>query len=214
MHSGWFRSTFLRAFQFPATKEWGPISLGELIIWSPLLYFNFEIFKDESSSSFIRFQCILHHSIVLLKFSQIKEWRDLISWGKSILQKPWLIWSPLLYFNFRTFKGQNSSSFNRFQIIRHNLGLLFSAFKHFHKLKRGHLISSGEPVLQKGWIIWSTLLYFNFESFKDRNSSSFIRFQSILHDSGVPFWDFWNFHKLKREVGDLISLGESILQKG
>ena len=50
----------------------------------------------------------------------------------------------------------------------------------------------GEPILQNGWIIWSLLLYFNFQTFKARNSSSSIRFQCIL-----PFWDFWNFCKLK-----------------
>ena len=61
----------------------------------------------------------------------------------------------------------------------------------------------GEPILQKVWIIWSPLLYFNFKSFRDANSSSFIRFQCILHDSGVLFSDSWNFYKLKRK--DLIS---------
>ena len=60
-----------------------------------------------------------------------------------------------------------------------------------------------EPILQKVWIIWSPLLYFNFKSFMDPNSSSFIRFQCILHDSGVLFSESWNFYKLKR--GDLIS---------
>ena len=49
------------------------------------------------------------------------------------------------------------------------------------------------------------LLYFNFKSFMDTISSSLIRFQSILHDSGVLFSECWNFYKLKR--GDLISGG-------
>ena len=63
----------------------------------------------------------------------------------------------------------------------------------------------GEPILQKVWIIWSPLLYLNFKSFVDPDSSSFIRFQCILHDSGVLFSESWNFYKLKR--GDLISGG-------
>ena len=59
-----------------------------------------------------------------------------------------------------------------------------------------------EANLQKVWIICSLLLYFNFKSFVDLNSLSFIRFQCILYDSGVFFSEFWNFSKLKR--GDLI----------
>ena len=62
-----------------------------------------------------------------------------------------------------------------------------------------------ESILQKVWIIWSPLLYLNFKSFIDPNSSSLIRFQCILHDSGVLFSESWNFYKLKR--GDLISGG-------
>ena len=66
-------------------------------------------------------------------------------------------------------------------------------------------MSYGEPILRNGWIIWPSLLYFKFKSFKDPNSSSFIRFECILHDSGVTFSDFWNFYKLKS--GHLISRG-------
>ena len=64
---------------------------------------------------------------------------------------------------------------------------------------------AGEAILQNIWIIWSPLLYFNFESFVDPNSSSFIGFKCILDDSGVLFEESWNFYKLKR--GDLISVG-------
>ena len=69
----------------------------------------------------------------------------------------------------------------------------------------------GKSILQKVWIIWSLLLYFNFKSFMDPNSSSFIRFQCILHDSGVLFWDSWNFYKLK--TGYLISDGNQFCRK-
>ena len=62
-----------------------------------------------------------------------------------------------------------------------------------------------EPILQNVLIIWSPLLYFNLNSSVDPNSSSFIRFKPILHESGRLFPESWNFHKLKR--GDLISGG-------
>ena len=78
-----------------------------------------------------------------------------------------------------------------------------SEFWNFCKLKRGGPNFWGEPILQKVWIIRSPLLYFNFKSFMDQDSSSFIRFQCILHDSGLLFSESWNFYKLNR--GDLIS---------
>ena len=140
----------------------------------------------------------------LLKFPQIKE-GYLISWEGPILQNDWIIWSPLLHFNFKSFKGPNFSPFIRFPCILHDSGIPFPNFWNLYKLKRGDLISWGELILQNGWIIWSPLLHFNCKSFKDPNSSSFVRFECILHDSRVPFLDFWNFYKLKR--GDLISWG-------
>ena len=75
----------------------------------------------------------------------------------------------------------------------------------FLQIKEGGPNFWGEPILQNVWIIWSPLLYFNFKSFLDPNSLSFIAFQCILHDSGVLFSESWNFYKLKR--GDLISWG-------
>ena len=69
----------------------------------------------------------------------------------------------------------------------------------------------GEPILEKVWNVWSSLLYFNFKSFTDPNSSSFIRFQCILHDSGLLFSESWNFFKLKR--GDLVSGGNQFCRK-
>ena len=71
----------------------------------------------------------------------------------------------------------------------------------------------GKPILQNNWIasierasflgsgvlfppnIWSPLLQFNFKSFIDSNSFSFIRFQCILHGSGKLFSESWNFYK-------------------
>ena len=147
-------------------------------------------------------------------FHKLKR-RDLISRGQPILQNSWISWSPILYFIFKSFKDPNSLSFIRFQCVLHDSVVLFSDFSKFLQIKEGRgdvLISLGEPILQNGWIIWSTLLYFSFKSFKDPNSSLFIRFQSILHDWVVLFSDFGNFNNLKRV--DLIAYGEPILQKG
>ena len=88
--------------------------------------------------------------------------------------------------------------------------LFLRVFK-FLQIKEGGLNFWGEPISQKVWIIWSPLLYFNFKNLMDPNSSSFIRFQCILHDSGVPFSDFWNLDKLKRE--ELISWGNQLCRK-
>ena len=76
----------------------------------------------------------------------------------------------------------------------------------FLQIKEGGPNFWGEPILQNVWIIWSPLLYFNFKSFLDPNSSPFISFQCILYDSGVLLSGFLNFYKLKR--GDLISGGK------
>ena len=102
---------------------------------------------------------------------------------------------------------RNSLSFIRFQGIIHDSAVFLSVFWNIHKLKRADLISWREPILQNSWIIWSPFLYFNFINLMDPNTSSFIKFQCILHDSA-----FWNFFKLKR--GNLISWEKLILQKG
>ena len=134
----------------------------------------------------------------VLKFLQIKEgWTNF--WGEPTLQNVWILWSPILYFNLKSFLDSNSSSFIRFQCILYDPGLLLSGFSNLYKLKRG------EPIFQNVWIICSPLLYFNLKSPTDPTSSSFIRFQSIMHESGRLFSESWNFYKLKR--GDLISGG-------
>ena len=81
----------------------------------------------------------------------------------------------------------------------------------FLEIKDGVSNFCGEANLQKVWIIGSPLLLFNFNSFMDPNSSPFIRFQCILHDSGKVFSEFSNFYKLKR--GNLISVGNQFHRK-
>ena len=194
--------------------SWGePILQNGWIILSPLLYFNFSNLNDPNSLSFIRFQCLLHDSAVLFSdfwnFLKLKR-ADLNSCGEPILQNGWIIWSPLLYFNFRSLMDPNSLPFIRFQCILHDPVVLFSDFPNFFKLRREDLNSWREPILQNGLIIWSPLLYCNFRSLKDPNSSSFIRFQYVLHDAVLLFSGFSNFLKLKS--GYLSSWGEPILQ--
>ena len=171
-----------------------------------LLYFNFKSFLDPTSSWFIRFRSVV-------QFLPIKECGSNF-WGEAILQNVWIITSPLLYFNFKSFLDPTSSSLIRFLYILHDLRVLFSELSNFYKLKRGGGGGSnfcGETILQEVWTIWSPLLYFNFKSFLDPNSLSFIRFQCILDDSRVLFSELSNFYKLKR--GDLISGGNQIWRK-
>ena len=97
---------------------WGePILQNCWIICSPLLYFNFKKFTDPNSSWSGRFQCILHEAAVVFSvFSNFVKLKrvDLISWGEPILQNGWIIWSPLLYFNFKNLRDPNSSWSGRF----------------------------------------------------------------------------------------------------
>ena len=89
--------------------------------------------------------------------------------------------------------------------------LLFSGSWNFYKLMRGHLISGGNQFCRKSELFGPPLLYFNFKSFTDPNSPSFIRFQCILHDLGILFSESWNFCKLKKR--DLISGGNQFSTK-
>ena len=84
----------------------------------------------------------------LLKFLQIKEGGPYF-WGEKILQKVWIIWSPLLYFNFKSFVDPTSLSLIRSHCIVHGWGVLFSESPNFYKLKRGVLISRGNQFSRK-----------------------------------------------------------------
>ena len=146
MHSAWFRSAFLKVLKFLQIKEegsnfWAGTILQKIwTIWSPVLHYNFKNFRDANSFSFIRFQCIFYvifYEKLLSGFWNFckLEKGNLISGGKII----WIISPPypLVYLNFKSFKDLNFLSFIRLQWILLDLGVIFSCFGNFYKLKRG-----------------------------------------------------------------------------
>ena len=76
----------------------------------------------------------------VLKFLQIKEGGPNF-FGELILQNVWITWSPLLYFNLKSFVDPNSMPFISFLCIFYDSGVLLSGFSNFCKWKRGDLIS-------------------------------------------------------------------------
>ena len=91
---------------------------------------------------------IQEYFLGVLKLLQIKEW-GLNFWGEPILQKVIFISSPLLYFNFKSFMDTISASFIRFQCILHGQKVLFTESSNFNILKKGDLISGGNPFCRK-----------------------------------------------------------------
>ena len=73
----------------------------------------------------------------------------------------------------------------------------------FLQIKEGDLIFVGNQFCRMPELFGPPLLFSNFESFLYQNSSSFIRFQCILYDSGVLLSGLSNLYKLKRR--ELIS---------
>ena len=141
-------------------------------------------------------------SLRVLKFVQIKgEGFNLC--GEPIFQKVWIIWSPLLYFNLKSSMDPNYSSFIRFQSIMHELGKVLWESSNFYKLKMGDIICGLDEFCKMSDLFGPPLLYFNFKSFFDPNSSPFISFRCIFYDSGVLLSGFSNFYKFK--TGDLLS---------
>ena len=138
------------------------------------------------------------------KFPQIKEGGPDF-WGKRILQKVSIISSPVLYFNFRKFNYPNFFSLIRFQCILYDSVVHFWESWNFYKLKSGDLVSWGNWFCRKSQLFGPPLLYLNFKSFMDPNSSSFMISQCILHDGGILFSESWKFYKLKS--WGLISVG-------
>ena len=179
-----------------------PILQNVWIIWSPILHFNLKGCIDPNS--FIHYISMYYARfrstfLTVFKFLQTKNGRPNF-WREPILPNVWIIWSAFLYFNLKSSRDLNSSSFIRFQSLFHESAVLFSESWNFYKLKRG--AGGGpnfweEPILQNIWIVWSPLRNFNLKSSMNQNSSSFITFQCILHNSGDLFSESWNFYKSK-----------------
>ena len=138
--------------------------------------------EDPNSSWIISFQCILHDLVVFLsfwKFPQIKEGERNFLGGNNSAEG-WIIWSPLLYLNFKHLEDLNSLSLIWLQSIVHDSVVFLSVFDNFLKLKRRGLISWGKPILQNDQIIWSTLFCISFLKIWRRqilcHSSHFIAF--------------------------------------
>ena len=175
------------------------------IIWFPLLCFNFKSFLDPNSSSLIRFKCVLYDSEEFLSnfwnFYKLKS-GDQISGGNQFWRKPELSGSA---FCVSILKVLWTQIFRHHYISRDSpwfRSTFLRVFK-FLQIKEVGPHFWWEPILQNVWIWSPPFLYFNFESFNYPISLSLIRFQCILHDSGVIFQESWNFCRLKR--GDLIS---------
>ena len=122
MHSAWLRNNLLRFLKFVQIKEGDLISWGEgtnsaeqLNYLLPLLYLNFESFKDPNSFLFLRFQCTLHGYGVLSKTFHIStnytEGTRFL--GRTNSAAVWIIWSFCL----------SCWKFSRTQILRRLLDL-------------------------------------------------------------------------------------------
>ena len=161
---------------------------------------------DPNSSSFFRFQCILHDSGILfkacwnfytflrvVKFPESKELGPNFL-GEPIIEKVRVICCSLVCFNFKSLVDLRSLSFIRFQCILHDWGVLFPKCWNFYTFLRVLKFPEtkqwvpnfwGEPIMEKIWVIWWPLLCFIFKSFVELYSASFIRFQCIVHDWGA-----------------------------
>ena len=118
-------------------------------------------------------------------FYKLKR-RDLISGGIQFCRKSELFGRPFCISILKVLWSQihcHPLDINVFCMMQE----YFLKVLKFLQIKQGEPNFLGEPILQNVRIIWSPRLYFKFKSFMGPNSSSLIRFQCILHDSGVLF---------------------------
>ena len=141
-------------------------------------------------------------------FYKLKR-RDLISGGIQFCRKSELFGRPFCISILKVLWSQihcHPLDINVFCMMQE----YFLKVLKFLQIKQGEPNFLGEPILQNVWIIWSPLLYLSLKSPIDQNSSAFIRFQFILHESGRLFSESWSFYKLRR--GDLISGGTNFAE--
>ena len=101
------------------------LSQNGRVIYSSLLYFNFENLKSSNSTSSTRCQYTLY--MIQQLFGQcfryfLKSWRrELIRFRELILQNSWIICLPLLCFKVEKLKNLRSTSMIIFPCILHDL---------------------------------------------------------------------------------------------
>ena len=98
---------------------------------------------------------IQHFFCRVVKFLEMKKGGPSFR-GEPILHKVLIIWSRLLYLNFKCFMVPNSWSLVRFQCTLHDAGVLFAECWNFYKLKRGDLISVGNQFCRESELFGPT----------------------------------------------------------
>ena len=154
----------------------------------------------------------MHNSGVLfsvLELLQIKE-GGLNFWLEPILQNVWIISSPILCFNFKSFLDPNSSSFLRFKCILHQLGVFFSESSNVYKFKRGRPNFWEKSICREFELFGHPFCISILKVFSTQLLHSYFRFQWILHNLVVLSSELSNFYKLKRR--DLISGGTNFAE--
>ena len=114
-----------------------------------------------------------------LIFLQIKDGGANL-WWEPILQNVWIIWSPLLYFNSKSFMEPNSLSLIRFLCIGHDTGVLLKEPWNFYKLKRGDLISWGNQFCRMSELFGSQFCFSILKVLWTQIHSHFLDFNALV----------------------------------
>ena len=114
-----------------------------------------------------------------LIFLQIKDGGANL-WWEPILQNVWIIWSPLLYFNSKSFMEPNSLSLIRFLCIGHDTGVLLKEPWNFYKLKRGDLISWGNQFCRMSKLFGSHFCFSILKVLWTQIHSHFLDFNALV----------------------------------
>ena len=114
-----------------------------------------------------------------LIFLQIKDGGANL-WWEPILQNVWIIWSPLLYFNSKSFMEPNSLSLIRFLCIGHDTGVLLKEPWNFYKLKRGDLISCGNQFCRMSKLFGSHFCFSILKVLWTQIHSHFLDFNALV----------------------------------
>ena len=114
-----------------------------------------------------------------LIFLQIKDGGANL-WWEPVLQNVWIIRSPLLYFNSKSFMEPNSLSLIRFLCIGHDTGVLLKEPWNFYKLKRGDLISCGNQFCRMSKLFGSHFCFSILKVLWTQIHSHFLDFNALV----------------------------------